>query len=244
MTARSLQQRNLPFIERSDRRERMFKRTIVTVTLLVVAAMCIATPAGRFHILLWAGQARKVIAGGLAGLAPDRAQIDAEWRLRRERGITATRENLIDFYRSTTEEMRELFRVAAMDPEHGLIRYGRADEAFGNLRAGLRADEHGRSYRFRPNTRSIWLRQITLRNGPLGLFQVLDTPQIRAAADRARAIVDLGSMQMTNSWGLRPSPIRRRQSAASYSATHSCRRCLTARTTHPRLIWNASFDPP
>ena len=90
-----------------------------------------------------------------------------------------------------------------MDPEHELIRYGRADEAFVISSQVFEADEHGRSYRFRPNIRSIWLRDVTLRNGPFGLFQVLDTPEHRAAAERAGATVDLGSVQNTNSWGLR-----------------------------------------
>ena len=64
-------------------------------------------------------------------------------------------------------------------------------------------DDHGRSYRFRPNTRSIWLRQITLRGGPFAMFQVPDTPAHRAAARAAGAIADERSVQNTNSWGLR-----------------------------------------
>ena len=68
-------------------------------------------------------------------------------------------------------------------------------------------DDSGRSYRLRPMTRSVWLRQITLHNGPFGLFQVLDTPEHRAAAGAAGAIVDDRSVQNTNSWGLRgPEP--------------------------------------
>ena len=98
--------------------------------------------------------------------------------------------------------MRALFRAVGMDPEHGLIRYGRADEAFVISSQVFEPDEHGRSYHFRPNTRSVWLRQITLRNGPFGLFQVRDTPENRAAAVRAGALVDVGSVQQTNSWGL------------------------------------------
>jgi hypothetical protein len=51
------------------------------------------------------------------------------------------------------------------------------------------------------------LRQVTLHNGPFGLFQVLDTPEHRAAAAAAGAIVDEKSIQTTNSWGLRgPEP--------------------------------------
>jgi len=193
----------LPFIERRQRRERSFKRMIVTVTVLVVAALCSATSSSRFHLFLWASRARELVARGLFGFEPYRAQIDAEWRMRRQRGVEATHQRLASFYRDTTEEMRELFRVVGMDPEHGLIRYGRADEAFVISSQVFEPDEHGRSYRFRPNTRSVWLRQITLRNGPFGMFQVLDTPEHRAAAARAGAVVDLGSVQNTNSWGLR-----------------------------------------
>jgi hypothetical protein len=207
MVARSLQQRNLVFIERSHGRERMFKRMIVAVTACMIAALCGATSVGRFYFFLWTGEARKLMTGRLLGIPPDRAQIDAEWKLRRQRGIEATRHNLTDFCRRTTEEMRELFRVVGMDPEHGLIRYGRGAEAFVISSQVFEPDEHGRSYRFRPNTRSVWLRQVTLRNGPLGLFQVLDKPKNRAAAERAGAIVDVGSVQTTNSWGLRgPEP--------------------------------------
>ena len=106
MAARSLTQRSLPFIERSRRRERFFKRMIVTVTVLVVAALCGASSSGRFHLFLWAIRARELFAHGLFGFKPDRAQINAEWRLRRQRGIEATRENLTSYYRDTTEEMR------------------------------------------------------------------------------------------------------------------------------------------
>ena len=90
-----------------------------------------------------------------------------------------------------------------MDPDHALIRYGRGDQAFAISPQVFEPDEHGRSYRFRPEHASVWLRQITIRGGPFMMFQVLDTPQHRAAAARAGAIVDEGSIQNTNSWGLR-----------------------------------------
>ena len=140
-------------------------------------------------------------------MPPGRDRIEAEWRVRRRRGIDLTERSLASFYRGTSEEMRALFRVAEMDPDHALIRCGRADQAFVISPQVFEPDERGRSYRLRPNVRSIWLRQITLRNGPFGLFQVLDTPEHRAAAVRAGAIVDEGSAQHTNSWGLRgPEP--------------------------------------
>ena len=130
-------------------------------------------------------------------------EVEAQWRVRRQHGIEETHKSLAGFYNATTKEVRELFQVAGMDPEHALIRYGRADQAFVISPQVFELDEHGRSYRFRPNTRSIWLRQITIRGGPFAMFQVLDTPDHRAAAARAGAIVDEGSVQNTNSWGLR-----------------------------------------
>ena len=110
---------------------------------------------------------------------------------------------LTRFYNKTTPEMRELFRVAGMDPEHGLIRYGRGDQAFSISSQVFEIDNHGRSYRFRPKTRSVWLRQMTLHDGPFGCFRfsiLLGTARPPRAAG---AIVDERSIQNTNSWGLR-----------------------------------------
>jgi hypothetical protein len=200
-------QRLLPFLERSDRRQRLFKRMILVATTSALVAMVGAIPAGRYQVRLWSGQARDELAMLLFGMPPGRDRIDAEWRVRRGHGIELTEQSLANFYRDTSEEMRALFRVAGMDPDHALIRCGRADQAFVISPQVFEPDERGRSYRLRPNLRSIWLRQITLRNGPFGLFQVLDTPEHRAAAVRAGAIVDEGSAQRTNSWGLRgPEP--------------------------------------
>jgi hypothetical protein len=175
--------------------------------MLAVVALLLALPAGRYHLLLWGSQARSEFVRSVIGLQPDRAQIDAELRLRRERAVKQTRQRLSSFYAETSQEMRELFRTSGMDPEHGLIRYGRADQCFLLSSQVFEPDDHGRSYRLRPNTSSVWLRQITLRNGPFGLLQVLDTPKHRAAAGRVGGIVDEGSVTNTNSWGLRgPEP--------------------------------------
>jgi hypothetical protein len=203
MRAPSARQRMLPFLERTTRREWLFKRVILGATLVVLAAMIGGTQSARYRLLLGAIQIRDALVRKLFGTEPDRGEIEAEWQLRRQHGIAETLKSLTSFYNATSAEIRELFQVAGMDPEHALIRYGRADEAFVISSQVFEPDEYGRSYRFRPSTRSIWLRQITLRNGPFAMFQVLDTPGHRAAASRARAVVDEGSVQNTNSWGLR-----------------------------------------
>ena len=201
--APSARQQMLPFLERSTRRQRGFKRIILVATLLVLGSIIGVSQSARYHLLLAADQTRDALVRGLFGLEPDRTRVEAQWRVRRQHGIEETHKSLAGFYNATTKEVRELFQVAGMDPEHALIRYGRADQAFVISPQVFELDEHGRSYRFRPNTRSIWLRQITIRGGPFAMFQVLDTPDHRAAAARAGAIVDEGSVQNTNSWGLR-----------------------------------------
>ena len=175
----------LPFLERSTRRQRVFKRVILGATLVVLASMIGVSQSARYRLSLGAGQTRDVLVRRLFGLEPDRTQVEAQWRVRRQHGIAETLKSLTSFYNATTKEIRELFRVAGIDPEHALIRYGRADQAFVISPQVFERDEHGRSYRFRPDTRSIWLREITVRGGPFAMFQVLDTPGHRAAASRA-----------------------------------------------------------
>ncbi len=200
-------QRLLPFLERTQRRFRLFKRTIAASTALLIVATIEFSAAGRYHARIWTDRAHDVVRYNLLGLEQDREQVEANWHLRREHGIEQTHQRLSSFYRDTDEATRELFRVAGMDPDHALIRYGRGDAGFVISPQVFERDDRGRSYRLRPGTRSVWLRQITLHDGPFGLFQVLDTPAHRAAAARAGAIVDEGSVQRTNSWGLRgPEP--------------------------------------
>jgi len=196
-----------PLRQRSQRRRRLFKQLIVASTILMSVAIVAASRTGRHHARLWSIHARDEALRRLVGLEPDRTQIDAEWALRRERGIDEVRRSLTDFYNSTDDPMRELFRVAGMDPDHALIRYGRGDQAFVISSQVFDPDSNGRSYRFKPSLRSVWLRQITIRNGPFSMFQVPDTHRHREAAGRAGGIVDEVSVQTTNSWGLRgPEP--------------------------------------
>ncbi|MGC8639070.1 MAG: hypothetical protein ACP5XB_04245 [Isosphaeraceae bacterium] len=193
----------MPFLDRTRRWQRLFKGVILTVTTLVILIMLEASGAARHYLARSVLIVKDVATRRLWGLDPDRAMIEADWRLRRQRGVERTWTSLANFYRGAPEETKELFRVAGMDPAHALVCYGRGDEAFVISPQIFERDEHGRSYRLRPSTRSVWLRQITIRGGPFMMFQVLDTPRHRAAAGRAGAIVDEGSIQTTNSWGLR-----------------------------------------
>ncbi len=69
------------------------------------------------------------------------------------------------------------------------------------------ADDTGRSYRLRPRTKSIWLRELALKAGVLMFFLVPDGPDLAEAIRGTSAIVVSESKQTTNSWGLRgPEP--------------------------------------
>ncbi len=195
-----------PGVERTRRRHRTFRLLIVLTTTAVIAAILVISPVGRFLVLAGVERARNEVERMILG-SVSRDRVNAEWKVRRRRGLDLTHQSLTRFYNGTTEEMRALFRITEMDPDHALVRYGRADQGFLLSPQVFAADEKGRSYRLRPNTKSVWLRQITLLNGPFGLFQVRDTPEIRAAAGKAGAIVDETSITTTNSWGLRgPEP--------------------------------------
>lgn len=200
-------QRLLPFLERAQRLDRWFKAAILLFTIAIVVVSVGLVPKARSLAIEWTERARQEVWRGLTGLQSTREQIDQLREARRARTHRETLASLTRFYQKTSPEMRRLFDVAGMDPEHGLIGIGRADNGFLLSSKVFEADDHGRSYKLRPDTRSVWLRQVTLREGPFGLFLVPDTPEVREAAGAATAIVDEPSRQTTNSWGLRgPEP--------------------------------------
>ncbi|HWE39454.1 MAG TPA: SGNH/GDSL hydrolase family protein [Isosphaeraceae bacterium] len=189
-----------------SKHRRLFKTGIIVATALIAAAVVAAVPAGRRRALDVAAKARRSAEAAI-GLEPDRAVVAAEWARKRRIGVVQARVNLTNFYNKTTPEIRRLFEVGGLAPGDTLIRWGRADPSFVVSSKVFEADESGRSYRLRPNLRSVWLRQVTPQGAPLMLLEVPDTPEVRAAAGPAGAIVDEGSIQTTNSWGLRgPEP--------------------------------------
>ncbi|OJW24645.1 MAG: hypothetical protein BGO49_06280 [Planctomycetales bacterium 71-10] len=188
-------------------RVRWFKRLIILATLAAVAGVVASFPIGRHYAVEGYTAAKRFAIYRLTGLGPDRSEIEADWARRRALGVARTTEVLTKFYDGAGEPMKRLFDVAGMDPTHGLVRYGRGDQSFLLSSQVFERDDAGRSYRFRPDLRSVWLRQVTLHNGPFGLFLVPDTPAHREAAAAAGAIVDEVSATTTNSWGLRgPEP--------------------------------------
>jgi hypothetical protein len=198
-------QKHFAFDERSRRLQRRFKTAIVLGTSALLVAGLAASPKVRFGITSTVAWAQQRVLRDWIGLPPSRDEIDSLRNAVRQRTEEETRSSLVRFYGKTTPEIRRMFDTSAMDPAHGLIGVGRANNGFLLSSEVFAADANGRSYRLKPNVTSVWLRQVTLHEGPFGLFLVPDRPDVREAAGAAGAIVDDTSRQTTNSWGLRGS---------------------------------------
>lgn len=197
-------------VSRDERRrqlERRFKVSIVMLTLAALVTLIGVNPRARFQARQASRQLKRQVLRATLGQIPERAELDQENQDERTETRRRTLESLTRFYQRTTPEMRRLFDVAGMDPAHALIGLGRADNGFLLSSLVFEPADDGRNYRLKPKTASVWLRQVTLIDGPFGLFLVPDTPEMRQAAAAAGAIVDETSRQTTNSWGLRgPEP--------------------------------------
>ena len=131
--------------------------------------------------------------------------------------------------RNTPPALQRLLQYAGLDPDHALVRWGNFDRTVLLPSTVFEPDETGRSYRFRPNTRSIWIRNFPMRGPVKAYFQVPDRPELAEVVKGTTAQIVDGSTQTTNSWGLRgPSRICPRRGAESSWATLTCRACSSA----------------
>ena len=104
-------------------------------------------------------------------------------------------------------KLQRLLRYAGLDPDHALVRWGNFDRTVLLPSTVFEPDETGRSYRFRPNMRSIWVRNFPMRGPVKAYFQVPDGPELAEIVSGTTAQIVAGSTQTTNSWGLRgPEP--------------------------------------
>ena len=206
LPAAPLHQRVLPFVRRVRRRERWFKRLIAAATCLAVAAILCASPRGRYALAAASSEARRVFERAL-GVPRPRSEVDAEWARFREQGIRDSARALEQVHRDADPAMQRLLKYAGMDPETGLLRWGNFNLTLLLPSSVFEADDEGRSYRFRPSLKSIWVRNITIKSGVLMLFLVPDRPELVEALEGTGGIPVLSSRQVTNSWGLRgPEP--------------------------------------
>jgi hypothetical protein len=193
-------------MERSRRRERWFKRLIVLVFSLLIAEILWASPWGRYGAATAAAEAREAVRHVL-GLPKPRSEIDAAWKRFRELGIETSRRALDRVFDEADPPMKRLMRYAGLDPGRGVLRWGNFNTTLLLPSKVFEADDQGRSYRLRPLTRSIWLRNLTIKSGVLMFFLVPDGPELSGAIRGTTAIPVESSHQTTNSWGLRgPEP--------------------------------------
>jgi hypothetical protein len=198
-------QGDLPFLRRSRRLDRAFKTAIVAFLVLATGGMVFGTSTGRSSAARLAFEARKSVAW-LLGIGVDRAEYEAQRDRDRLRGISQTRDFLEQVAVEKGPTMREFLRVARMDRDSAVIRWGNVDWTLALSSAVFEPDDAGRSYRLLPDARSIWLINLTI-NKVQAFFEIPDTPEARRLGVAVGGRVVPESVQTTNSWGCRgPEP--------------------------------------
>jgi hypothetical protein len=194
------------FVERSQRHERYFKLLIVAITGLVMALIVRILPWGRYLAASFAASARDT-ARRAAGIQGSRAEVDEYWRRFRQLGIETTRDRADRAYYEADADYQRLLRYAGMDPEQMLLRWGNYNWTLLLSSKVFDADDSGRSYRFKPNTHSVWLENPPNHFGGPMFFIVPDGPDLTEAIGTLDTKPIATSKQTTNSWGLRgPEP--------------------------------------
>ena len=206
---------------------RWFKLAIVAATLVVAAALIAAAPRGRYLVVSLADRARRV-ARQAAGVPPERSAIDAEWARYRKQSIVDTQREFQKAYAEIDPPLQRLMKYAGNDPETGLLRWGNFTQTLLLPSKVFLPDDAGRSYRLRPRTRSVWLRNLTIQHIPLTFFLVPDGPDLSEAMRDTTAVRVDGSVQTTNSWGFP----RARASALGRPPRHRAGRLVHARSIH------------
>ncbi|MDR3619092.1 MAG: SGNH/GDSL hydrolase family protein [Paludisphaera borealis] len=188
--------------ERQLRLARRFKLAILTITASIVVGLLSGTTVGR-HAAHWAWTRPRWALLHAVGRSIDRSEIDADWRHRRLYDIKQARGKLKDAYDQYDPKMKGLLDYAGLDPAHALLRWGNFDKTLLLPSTVFEPDDSGRSYRFRPSLRSIWVRNLKLKGGILAYFAIPDGPRFDEVVEGTGAVVVKESLQMTNSWGLR-----------------------------------------
>jgi hypothetical protein len=168
----------------------------------MLAALVLALPVGRY----WTGwliTRVRWLSMGVVGLKPAHGEIEADWRSKRIFDVTSAQRSLAATFALYPPAMQRLLRFAELDPDHALVRWGNFDRTVLLPGKIFEADETGRSYRFRPNVRSIWIRNFPVKGQMKAYFQVLDVPEVADLLKGTGAQIVEGSAQTTNSWGLR-----------------------------------------
>ena len=200
----AFRQRSFDFLDMSRRRQKRFKLGILIATCLAIAVLFGALPRGRYVVASapsWANQTLRTTLG----IPTPRAEINEGWRRYRLQGIADSQKAMPGIYEKASPPMQRLMRYAGLDPDHGLLRWGNFSSTMLLPSKVFEADDAGRSYRLRPCTEAVWLRQISIETGIHMIFMVPDGPGLGEALQGTGAIPV--TEHSTNSWGLRgPEP--------------------------------------
>jgi hypothetical protein len=208
--SRPLRQRQAEFgfVRRARYVERSFKLGIVGATIVLLATLLTALSPGRY-LTSWLAARARWTALRTIGLEPDRREIDEDWQRKRVFDISQSRSKLAASFSEYDEPSQRLLSFAGLDPAHALIRSGNFNRTVLLPSTIFEADESGRSYRFRPHVRSVWVRNFPMKGDVKAYFQVLDVPVATQLVSATSATIVEGSVQTTNAWGLRgPEPDR------------------------------------
>jgi hypothetical protein len=203
---RPMRQGVFGFVDRAKRLERTFKLIIALATVCLIVFCLTALSPGRY-LSGWVAARVRELGRQAVGLPPDRAEIDAAWKRKRVFDIEQSHGSLKKTFAEYPPKMQRLLEYAGLDPDHALVRWGNFDRTVLLPSTVFEPDETGRSYRFRRNTRSIWVRNFPTRGPVKQSFQALDRPELAELVKATSANIAEGSTQTTNSWGLRgPEP--------------------------------------
>jgi hypothetical protein len=203
---RRARQQVLPFLARVQKLARIFKITIAVGTFGLIAILLAALPSGRYAAS-WSLARARALARAAVGLRPDRAAIDADLRRKRRFDLEQSRGSLAATFAEYAPPMQDLLRFAGLDPASALVRWGNFNRTVLLPSTVFERDDSGRSYRFRPNVRSIWVRNFPVKGQVKAYFQAPVAPGLEKIVRPTGAQIVEGSIQTTNSWGLRgPEP--------------------------------------
>ncbi len=199
-------QRQFAFRDRMERLERRFRRAIVGLTVLALAGLVAGSPTGRYVVRRAVAQARWALIGTV-GLKPSRAEVEADWQVKRQRAIEQASATYREIFAEASPERKRLLRFAGLAPGAAVLRWGNYDKILVLPGTVFIPDDTGRSYRMRPETRAVWLRGVEIPRSLSGFFLVPDTPELRRVVDGTGAVIVPDSAQTTNAWGFRgPEP--------------------------------------
>jgi hypothetical protein len=214
---RAGRQRLLPFLERRRRLERRFKWAIAAITLAALAAALGTSQAARDLADASATLPKRAELASMRLVGVDRDDghyrrlyrelHDEDLRRSRRRQLGAAEAQLETIDRDAPILRRNFLRAAGLQPGAGLLCPGDFERILLLSKFVYEADDRGRSFKLRPDTRSVWIRKIDLGIGSKGAMLLPDTREMRVAAEAIGGVVVDDSLQVTNSWGLRgPEP--------------------------------------